>query len=106
MAQVHKKFVDEQVKELIQRYLKKEIERKYIQQILGIGKTRFFALVKEYRKNPVSFSVQYNRKIKTRGISKKIEKNILKELAKDEKLSTIKICPLSHITIVISKISS
>ena len=49
MAQLHKKFTDSQVKELIERYLKNEIEKKYIQEILGIGKTRFFALV--YQKN-------------------------------------------------------
>ena len=45
MAQLHKKFEDHQIKELICRYLTKEIERNYIQEILGIGKTRFFALV-------------------------------------------------------------
>ncbi len=42
MAQLHKKFTDGQVKEMLQRYLNNEIERSYIQQILGIGKTRFF----------------------------------------------------------------
>ena len=40
MVQIHKEFTDSQVKELIERYLKNEIERKYIQQVLGIGKTR------------------------------------------------------------------
>ena len=45
MVQLHKKFTDSQVKELIDRYLRKEIERKYIQEVLGIGKTRFFALI-------------------------------------------------------------
>jgi len=41
MVQIHKEFTDSQVKELIERYLKNEIERKYIQEVLGIGKTRF-----------------------------------------------------------------
>ncbi len=63
--QLHKKFTDSQVKDLIERYLKKEIERKYIQEILGIKQTRFFALVKDYRSNPEQFSVKYVRKIKT-----------------------------------------
>ena len=40
MVQIHKEFTESQVKELIERYLKNEIERKYIQQVLGIGKTR------------------------------------------------------------------
>ena len=45
MVQLHNKFTDSQVKELIERYLKKEMERKNNQQILGISKTRFFALI-------------------------------------------------------------
>lgn len=86
MAQLHKKFKDSQVKELIERYLKKEIERKYIQQILGIGQTRFFALVKEYRRNPDKFSIQYERTVKTRSISPDIDKNIVKELTVEKKM--------------------
>ena len=80
MVQLHKKFTDSQVKELIERYLKKEIERKYIQEILCIGKTRFFALVKNYHERPVGFSIQYKRKTETRSIPQSIEKNIIKEL--------------------------
>ena len=38
MVQVHKKFTDEQVKNLLERYLKHEIKRKYIQEILRIRK--------------------------------------------------------------------
>ena len=49
MEQLHKKFTNSQVKTLITRYLKKEIERKYIQEALGIKKTRFFALVKQLK---------------------------------------------------------
>jgi hypothetical protein len=49
MQQLHKKFTDSQVKALITCYLKKEIGRKYIQEILGIKKTRFFALVKQLK---------------------------------------------------------
>ena len=37
MVQLHKKFTDSQVRELIDRYLRKEIKRKYIQEVLGIG---------------------------------------------------------------------
>ena len=80
MTQLHKKFTDDQVKALIERYLEKEIERRYIQEILAIGKTRFFALVKSYLENPDKFSVQYIRSIKTRKIPVHIEKNIIREL--------------------------
>jgi len=50
MVQLHKKFTCKQVGDLIVRYLAGEIEREYIQEILGIGKTRFFALVKNTEK--------------------------------------------------------
>ena len=93
MAQLHKKFADSQIKELMERYLKKEIERKYIQEILGIGKARFFALIKDYRKNPYGFSIQYTRKTRTR-IPQSIERNIMEELKIDSKLIKDKNVPL------------
>lgn len=94
MAQLHKKFTDSQVKELIERYLKKEIESGYIREILGIGKTRFFALITRYRENPNDFSIQYERKSKTNTISKDIDNNILKELKIEQKLIQDKSVPL------------
>jgi len=86
MEQLHKKFQDHQVKELICRYLGKEIERSYIQEILGIGKTRFFALVKKFNEDPDSFSIEYKRKGTSRKISKDIEDNIMKELKIEKQL--------------------
>ncbi len=35
MVQLHKKFNDIQVKELIERYIAKKVGRKYVQEILG-----------------------------------------------------------------------
>ena len=46
MSQLHKRFTSDQVKELLERYLRNELERTYIQEILGIGRRRFFTLVK------------------------------------------------------------
>jgi hypothetical protein len=94
MAQLHKKFTDEQIKELIDRYLNKEIERTYIQEILGIKKRRFFILVKKYRENPRAFSIQYTRSIKTRKIPQSAERNIIKELRIEKKLIQDKNVPL------------
>ena len=42
MAHIHKKFTDEQVKDLLQRYLDKHIKRSYIQEILGIKICRVY----------------------------------------------------------------
>jgi len=96
MVQIHKEFTDSQVKELIERYLKNEIERKYIQQVLGIGKTRFFALIKDYRKDPNKFSIQYTRKTKTRTIPQVVEGNIIRELQIEKKLIQDKDIPLRY----------
>jgi hypothetical protein len=52
MKQLHKKFNNCQVKDLLTRYLKKKVEREEIQKVLGIKKTRFFALVKRLKDNP------------------------------------------------------
>jgi len=45
MKQLHKKFAEYQIKELITRYLKNKMARKFIQEILGIKKTRLFMLI-------------------------------------------------------------
>ncbi len=41
MVQLDKELTDSQIKELVERYLRKKIERKYIQKVLGIGKRDF-----------------------------------------------------------------
>jgi len=94
MVQLHKRFADNQVKELIERYLKKEIERHYIQEVLDIGKTRFFALVKEYRTNANEFSIHYTRATNTRRIPQQVERNILRELHIEKHLIEDKDVPL------------
>ena len=68
MDQLHKRFTNEQVKDLMQRYINKEIKREYIQQMLRIERRQFFKLIKEYRDNPKEFSIQYARQVKTRSI--------------------------------------
>jgi len=79
--QLHKRFPDQQVKSLLQRYLDKEIKLNYIIEILGIKRRRFFQLLKEYREDSENFSIAYKREKRTRTISKEIEENILKELS-------------------------
>lgn len=94
MAQIHKKFTDDQVKDFIERYLLKKIAREYIQDILNIGKSRFFELLQHYRADPEKFSIQYVRKSKTRSIDSGIEENIIKELEIDKKAIQEKDIPL------------
>jgi hypothetical protein len=94
MSQLHKRFTSEQVKKFLDRYLKNEIERTYIQEILGIKRRRFFVLLKQYKENPEDFNVQYRRTKAPRSISPVIEQNILKELSIDQKIIQNKEIPL------------
>jgi len=96
MVQLHKRFTDRQVRELIERYLSKEIERDYIQEVLGIGKTRFFALIHAYRNSPHEFSVQYQRKTKTRTIPQAVEGSIIKELQIEKDMIENPDIPVRH----------
>jgi len=61
MTQVHKRFTDDQLKSLFRAYDEVQIDRGQIEEVLGIGKTRFFALWKLFRKDPSCFSVSYHR---------------------------------------------
>ena len=94
MKQLHKKFNDCQVKDLMARYLKKKVERKDIQKVLDIKKARFFTLVKRLKDDPENFSVSYSRSIPTRTISKDIETNIIKELNTEKDLIQAKEVPI------------
>jgi len=94
MSQLHKRFTSEQVKELLDRYSKSEIERTYIQEILRIKRRRFFILLKQYKENPQQFTVRYHRTKAPRTICPVIEQNILKELSIDKKIIQDKEIPL------------
>jgi transposase len=61
MDQLHKRFTDDQIRLLYRRYCEGMMSRTEIEEILGIGKTRFFALLKAYRQNPEDFSITYIR---------------------------------------------
>jgi transposase len=79
-TQLHKNFTDGQVKSLFESYLDKKIKIDYTLQILRIKRRKFFELLAKYRKDPDSFSIQYERKTINRKINPDIERNIVKEL--------------------------
>ena len=95
MSQLHKKFTTEQIKELLNRYIDGAVDRKHLQGVLEIKKRRFFDLVKAYRKNPETFSIDYSRKTPKR-ISGDVEQNIIKELKIDQKIIKDKNNPLDR----------
>jgi len=77
VKQLHKKFPNEQVKSLLQKYLDKEIKLNYIIEILGIKRRRFFQLLKEYREDSENFSIAYKRDKRREEKGKLIKLNTL-----------------------------
>lgn len=94
MAQIHKKFTVEQIKTLLASYEQGHISRSEIENTLGIGKTRFFVLLKQYREHPETFSIDYQRKSKGR-LSGEVEEKIRIELLREKELVENKELPIS-----------
>jgi len=92
--QLHKNFTVDQLKSLLKGYLDKEIKINHILQMLNIKRSRFFELLVKYRKDPDSFSIQYERKTINRKINSDIEKNIIKELKIEKDLIKNKDVPI------------
>jgi hypothetical protein len=61
MSQIHRRFSDEQVSLLFRGYCQGQFARADLQELLGIGRSRFFALLKAYRQDPEGFSISYQR---------------------------------------------
>ncbi len=66
MDQVHKRFTAEQVRVLLKGYCQGTLDRLAVEETLGIGKTRFFALLQQYRRGMDEFSLAYQRATPTR----------------------------------------
>ena len=61
MSQIHRRFSDEQVKVLLGGYCQGQLTRSDLQELLGIGRSRFFALLRAYRQDPQGFTIAYGR---------------------------------------------
>ena len=85
MYQIHKRFTAEQVQVLLKGYCQGILDRPAIEETLGISKSTFFVLLREYRHNPDEFSVTYHRETPTR-IPTRVEKEIEKELMVERNL--------------------
>jgi hypothetical protein len=85
MVQLHKRFSDEQVIFLLQAYEQGLMTREEVQETLGINRSRFFVLWKEYREDPEAFSISYQRTTPKR-ISPESEEAIEHELMREKGL--------------------
>ena len=85
MEHLHRRFTDEQVKVLLRGYCEGILDRLAIEDMLGVGKTRFFALLRQYHLEPDNFSLSYQRATSTR-LPTSVEEEIEKELTLEKGL--------------------
>jgi hypothetical protein len=84
MSQLHKRYTDEQIKLLFKSYCQGQISRADLQEMMGIGKSRFFMLLKTYRNDQDNFTIAYQRKTHSRlssAVETEIDKALLQEKA-------------------------
>ena len=94
MKHIHKRFTVEQVRLLLSSYSKGRLTRCEVEQELGIGKTRFFALLQKYRKDPTEFSFAYTR-ISKKRLPQKVERAIADGLLLEQGLIKNPSLPIS-----------
>lgn len=101
MDQVHKRLTSEQVKVLLKGYCQGLLDRSSIEEVLGIGRSRFFAFLKEYHHDPNGFSIAYQRESRSR-LPARVEAEIEKELMLEKNLiddSTLPIASYNYAAI-------
>jgi hypothetical protein len=94
MDQVHKRFTAEQIRVLLKVYCRGILDRPAIEETLGISRSTFFLLLKDYRCNPDGFSLAYHRETPTR-IPARVEKEIEAELMLEKGLIEDPSLPIS-----------
>jgi hypothetical protein len=94
MDQLHRRFSAEQVRLLYKRYDEGQMTRSKVLEVLGIGKTRFFALLRNYRKDPDNFTIQYERCTQPR-LNETTEYAIKQELLREKELVEDERLPIS-----------
>jgi hypothetical protein len=94
MKQIHKRFTEEQVAVLLKGYCQGTLDRKSIEETLGIGKSRFFDILARYRRDKNKFSVVYHRESPNR-LPVRIDGEIEKELKLDKALVDDPSLPIS-----------
>lgn len=84
--QIHKRLIEEQVRMILDRYIKKEINILQAMNLLDLKRRQFFEWVKRYKEQGKDFSIECKRSNEHRRINTSVEKNIFKELKLDKTL--------------------
>jgi hypothetical protein len=80
---LRKLFSTDEVKNVFERYLSREIGVEESLALLKIRRRQFFKLLKNYRDKPEAFSLDYKRTTAPHKIDDRSEAKILRELEKD-----------------------
>jgi hypothetical protein len=94
VTQLHKRFTTAQVKALLDQYEQGHITRKDVQEVLTIGKTRFFSLLADYQQNRSAFALSYERSTPGR-LPQTTEEAMQRELLREKAIVEDKRLPLS-----------
>ena len=93
MVQLHKRFTDEQIQVLFRGYCQGTLSSAEVREMLSIGKTRFFELLKAYREAPETFSIAYERYTPGK-LSAAVEAEIERELSREKQMVEDKRLPI------------
>ena len=95
MGQIHKRFTDDQIRAILRGYCERKLTCQEVLEILQVRRRRFFRLLKSYRSDPQTFSLQYHRKTPGR-ISIKVDSSIRQELKREQELVEDPQLPISN----------
>jgi hypothetical protein len=93
---LRKKWSEEEVIAVLERYMAGEIDAQDGQRLLKIKRRRFFDILKRYRQDSAGFSLAYQRKIPPRRLLKSVEKKIEQALLEEKKLIEDKHNPIQR----------
>ena len=80
MAQIHKQFSDDEVKQYLTWYETGVMDKTAVLRALGVKDSRFYALLAQFRDKPKEFSVTYKRIRPTHSLPSAVVKEIRREL--------------------------
>jgi len=84
--QLHKRLSQTQIETIFENYLASEITLEHALHNLGLKRSRFFKLLKQYQERPDTFTIAYPRRSSNNHLRPEIEQHIFAELQKDKNL--------------------
>lgn len=96
-AQLHRRFTEEQIRDIVGKYIGRKLRAKEACRYLGIGRTRLYGLVVKYQSDPEGFGTVYKRKTPNNRVAQNIQEHILAELSVEkEKIIDNPLVPTNH----------